>query len=113
MFIHRKRRSLSLSTDAFFNIQNKNKKNYTKRMIQTFRSEWRYKRSIFDLDPSLFIACKRGGGGSEDYGVEYGQCVCVCVGGKKVGITRHQQSIKGDYRNLTANQLEEELGSEQ
>ena len=34
-------------------------------------------------------------------------------GGTEVGITRHQQSIKGDYRNLTANQLEEELGSEQ
>ena len=46
-------------------------------------------------------------------GVEYGQCVCVCVGGTEVGITRHQQSIKGDYKNLTANQLEEELGSEQ
>ena len=28
MFIHRKRRSLSLSTDAFFYIQNKNNKNY-------------------------------------------------------------------------------------
>ena len=39
--------------------------------------------------------------------------MCVCVGGKKVGITRHQQSINGDYRKLTANQLEEELGSEQ
>ena len=47
--------------------------------------------------------------------MEYGQCVYVCVGGggAEVGITRHQQSIKGDYRNLTANQLEEELGSEQ
>ena len=36
--------------------------------------------------------------------MEYGQCVYVCVGGggPEVGITRHQQSIKGDYRNLTA-----------
>ena len=28
MFIHRKRRSLSLSTDAFFYMQNKKNKNY-------------------------------------------------------------------------------------
>ena len=77
---------------------------------EALRSERRYKRSIFDLDPSLFIACKRGGGGG---GGLWGGIWTVCVGGTEVGITRHQQSIKGDYRNLTANQLEEELGSEQ
>ena len=68
MFIQREWRSLSFVTDAFFYIQNKNYKNYLR--IQTFGSEPRYKRSIFDKDLSLFIAC----GGSEDYGGEHGQC---------------------------------------
>ena len=45
--------------------------------------------------------------------MEYGQCVCVCVGGDGGGNHTSPTEYKGDYRNLTANQLEEELGSEQ
>ena len=81
MFIHRKRRSLSLSTDAFFSIQKKNNKNYQGYKHLEVNEDT---KGPYLISTRHYLSPVKGGGGIGGlWGGIWTVCVRVCRGGRR------------------------------